>query len=106
MSEVLQEISPISTKNSGESSQRAERSDDLVYQCKFYRSYQLSCRHIFQFDAMNACITQHDWTRWASMSEDSGFEIYETTTRTYAVAEIHEVIEGPVKHVLEMRGSG
>ena len=51
---------------------------------------------------MNACVTQHDWTRWASMFEDSGFEIYETTIRTYAVAEIHEVIEEPVKHVLKM----
>ena len=81
----------------------SELGDDLVCQCKFYRSYQLPCRHIFQFDAMNACIKQHDWTRWASMFEDSGFEIYESTIKIYAVNEIHEVIGGPARHVLEMR---
>lgn len=32
-----------------------------------------------------------------NMFEDGGFEIYESTTKTYAIKEIHEVIGGPSK---------
>ena len=52
---------------------------------------------------MNGVITSHDWTRWASIFGDSGFEIYETTTKTYAIKEIHSVIGGPARHMLETR---
>lgn len=37
------------------------------------------------------------------MFEDGGFEIYESTTRTYVVDEIHDAIGGPSKQQLEMR---
>lgn len=37
------------------------------------------------------------------MFEELGFEIYESTTKTYAIKEIHEVIGGPPKQVLETR---
>lgn len=50
---------------------------------------------------MNGVITSHDWTRWASIFGDSGFEIYENTTKTYAIKEIHCVIGGPARHMLE-----
>ena len=52
---------------------------------------------------MNGVITSHDWTRWASIFGDSGFEIYKTTTKTYAIKEICSVIGGPAKHMLETR---
>ena len=48
-------------------------------------------------------ITSHDWTRWASIFGDNGFEIYETTTKTNAIKEIHSVIGGPARHILETR---
>ena len=50
---------------------------------------------------MNGVITSHDWIRWASIFGDSGFEIYENTTKTYAIKEIHSTIGGPAKHMLE-----
>lgn len=37
------------------------------------------------------------------MFEDSDFEIYESTTKTYAINEIHEIIESFSKHVLKMK---
>ena len=52
---------------------------------------------------MNGVITFHDWARWASTFGDSGFEIYETTTKTYAIKEIHSIIGGPARHILETR---
>ena len=70
--------------------------DELTCQCKFYRSYQLPCRHLFQYNLINNVITQRDWRRWASLFEDGGFEIYESTTKTYA-------IDGPSRHALEMK---
>ena len=45
----------------------------------------------------------HDWIRWASIFGYSGFEIYENTTKTYAIKEIHSAIGGPAKHMLETR---
>ena len=53
---------------------------------------------------MGGVITTHDWTKWASIfGEDGGFEIYETTTKTYASNEIYSVIGGPARHMLETR---
>lgn len=37
------------------------------------------------------------------MFEDGSFEIYESTTKTYAVDEIYETIGGPSRHALETR---
>ena len=82
---------------------KRELEDDLLCQCKFHRGYQLSCQFIWQFYLMNRVITPNDWTRWASIFGDSGFEIYETTTKTYAIKEIHSVIGGPAKHMLKIR---
>ena len=84
---------------------KGELEDDLLCQCNFYRGYQyqLPCQHIWQFHLMNGVITPNDWTRWASIFGDSGFEIYETTTKTYAIKEIHSVIGGPAKHMLKIR---
>lgn len=31
------------------------------------------------------------------MSEEGGFNIYKSTTKTYAIKEIHDVIGGPPK---------
>lgn len=50
---------------------------------------------------MNGVITSHDWTRWASIFGDSGCEIYENTTKTYAIKEVHSIIGGPARHMLE-----
>ena len=52
---------------------------------------------------MSGVITSHDWTRWASIFGDNGFKIYKTTTKSYAIKEIHGVIGGPAKHMLETR---
>lgn len=83
---------------------KGELTDDLSYQCKFYRGYQLPCQHIWQFHLISRVITSHDWTKWASIfGDDGGFEIYETTTKTYTSNEIYTVIGGPTRHMLEMR---
>ena len=82
---------------------KSDLGDELTCQCKFYRSYQLPCRHLFQYNLINNVITSRDWHKWASMFEDGGFEIYESTTKTYAVDEIYETIDGPSRHALEMR---
>lgn len=37
------------------------------------------------------------------MFEDCGFEVYEGTTRTFAINEIHDQIDGPNRHMLEVR---
>jgi len=37
------------------------------------------------------------------MFEDDGFEIYESTTKEYVIKDIHEAIEAPDKHLLEVR---
>lgn len=76
---------------------KRELEDDLICQCLFYRSYQLPCRYIWQFQLFHDVITARDWRRWANMFEDGGSEIYESTTKTYAIKEIHEVIGGPSK---------
>ena len=52
---------------------------------------------------MHDVITPHDWERWAFMFEDGGMEIYESTTKTYAVNEIHDAIGGPSRQQLEVR---
>lgn len=53
---------------------------------------------------MSGVITTHDWTKWASIfGDDGGFEIYETTTKTYTSNEIYNVIGGPTRYILETR---
>ncbi len=53
---------------------------------------------------MSGVITTHDGTKWASIfGDDGGFEIYETTTKTYTSNEIYNVI-GATRHILK-RGS-
>ena len=37
------------------------------------------------------------------MFENDGFEIYESTTKTYAINEIHDAIGGPNRQQLDMR---
>ena len=37
------------------------------------------------------------------MFENSGFEIYETATKTFVIDEVHNQIGGPSKHMLEVR---
>ena len=52
---------------------------------------------------MNGVNTSHDWIRWASIFGDSGFEIYENTTKAYVIKDIHSAIGGPAKYMLETR---
>lgn len=52
---------------------------------------------------MNSVITSYDWIRLASVFGDSGFEIYETTTKTYDIKDVYNVIGGPARHILETR---
>lgn len=80
---------------------KGELTDDLSCRCKFYRGYQLPCQHIWQFHLMRGVITSHDWTKWASIfGDDSGFEIYETSTKTYRSNEIYSVVGGPARQML------
>ena len=52
---------------------------------------------------MSRVITTHDWSKWASIfGDDGGFEIYETTTKTYTSNEIYNVIGGPIRYIFEM----
>lgn len=37
------------------------------------------------------------------MFEDCGFEVYESTTKTYQVKEIYEAIDGPSRQMLRVR---
>lgn len=41
-----------------------------------------------------------DWTAWAEMFENSGFEVYETSVRLSCE---REEMEGPDRHALQMR---
>ena len=67
---------------------KSELADDLSCDCLFYRQYQLPCSHLFQFDFITNTIKDADWLRWAFMFEEQGFEIYESTTKEYAVKDI------------------
>ena len=82
---------------------KGKLTDDLSCQFKFYQGYQLPYQHIWQFYLMSGVITSHDWTKWASIFVDGGFEIYKTTTKTYTSNEIYSVIGGPARHMLENR---
>ena len=53
---------------------------------------------------MRGVITSHDWTKWASIfGDDGGFEIYETSTKTYRSNERYTVVAGPARQMLETR---
>lgn len=82
---------------------KSELDDDLICQCLFYRFYQLSCRHIWQYHLFHDVITDRDWRRWVNMFEDSSFEIYESITKTYVIKKIHDVIDDLNKHTLKKR---
>jgi hypothetical protein len=86
-----------------EKSLKSELDDDLICQCLFYRSYQLFCRHIWQYHFFHDVITDRDWRRWVNMFENSDFEIYEFIIKTYVIKKIHDVIDELNKHTLKMR---
>ena len=52
---------------------------------------------------MHDVIIQHDWERWTFMFENGGFEIYESTIKTYVIKEIHDAIGGSNRQQLEVR---
>lgn len=51
---------------------------------------------------MSGVITSYNWTRWASIFGNSGFEIYKNTTKTYTIKEIYNVIGRFAKHILKI----
>lgn len=67
----------------------------------FYRKYQLPCKHLWHYDLLFNSFKDSDWLGWAELFEDGGFEVYETTVKEYVNRE--ERIEGPDRHMLEMR---
>ena len=71
--------------------------------CLFYRQYQLPCRHLWQYEVLYGVFRHSDWERWNALFDDGGFEIYESTTKTYVIDEIHDIIGGPDRQALEMR---
>ncbi len=80
-------------------------SNDLVcpVDCLFYRQYQLPCKHLWHYCITTLPFSSTDWTRWAALFEDAGFEIYELTTKTYVENEIYDTIGGPDRSTLMMR---
>lgn len=82
---------------------KGELGDKLTCQCLFFRQYQLPCQHLFQFDLVSDVIKDSDWDVWASMFEDYGFEIYESTTKDFVAKEIFDEPGGPNKHLLQVR---
>lgn len=70
--------------------------------CLFYKQYQLSCKHLWHYNILFNSFQDEDWSKWAELFEDEGFEIYEITTVEHIFL-VNEAIEGPDKHMLEMR---
>ena len=79
--------------------------DDLVcpMDCLFYRQYQLPCKHLWYYCITTLSFSSTDWARWAALFENSGFEIYEATTKTYVENQIFDTIGGPDRGSLMMR---
>ena len=80
-----------------------ELPDELIcpVDCFFWRRYQLPCKHLWHYNIVCDAFQQNNWTVWAEMIEDSGFEIYETSARLEV--ECHEEIEGVDRHMVQMR---
>jgi hypothetical protein len=77
--------------------------DEVTCACVFWRRYQLPCCHILQHHMIFGHLTDKHWSDWAFAWEDSGFEIYETATKTYVNKEMYEEIGAPVRRKLELR---
>lgn len=79
--------------------------DDLVcpIDCLFYHQYQLSCKHLWHYYITTLPFSTTDWAQWTTLFENSGFEIYEATTKTYIENEIYNTIRGPDRGSLMMR---
>ena len=80
-----------------------ELPDELIcpVDCLFWRRYQLPCKHLWHYNIVFDAFQQSNWTIWAEMFEDSGFEVYETSARLKV--ECHEEIEEVNHHMLQMR---
>lgn len=81
-----------------------EMPDELIcpISCLFYRQYQLPCKHLWHYNLLFDSFQESDWIQWAEMFEDGGFEVYETTAKVH-VDDRPETIEGPDRHMLEVR---
>jgi len=51
---------------------------EMSCSCSFFRKFLLPCKHIFHSDYLFQSITSEDWTAWAEIFEDGGYEVYET----------------------------
>lgn len=82
-----------------------EMPDELIcpISCLFYRQYQLPCKHLWHYNILFDSFHDDDWTRWAELFEDGGFEVYETTGKVHVDDGNHDVMEGPDRHMLEVR---
>ena len=58
----------------GKSCRLAE--DQVTCDCKFARSYWLPCRHVIYAFCFLSIIPEPDWSQYASLFDESGFEIY------------------------------
>ena len=80
-----------------------ELPDELIcpVDCLFWRQYQLPCRHLWHYNIVFDAFQEVNWTVWAEMFEDSGFEVYETSTRLDF--DHHKEVERSDRHMLQMR---
>jgi len=51
---------------------------EISCSCGFFRKFLLPCKHIFHSDYLFKSITSEDWTGWAEIFEEGGYEVYET----------------------------
>ena len=80
------------------------RVDDVLHcDCRFYRKYQLPCRHIWAQHELFGVIRWEDEDRWVHMWDESGFEIYERMETCYIESAIDDDIGAPERSRLTMR---
>jgi hypothetical protein len=46
--------------------------------CGFFNKFLLPCKHIIHSDYLFQSITSEDWTAWAVIFEEGGYNVYET----------------------------
>jgi hypothetical protein len=51
---------------------------EMSCSCGFFRKFLLPCKHIFHIDYLFQSITSKDWTAWAEIFDQGGYEVYET----------------------------
>ena len=58
--------------------------------CDFWKSYNIPCRHIWQRELKFGVIRDEDWTNYADLFDEAGFEVYETLDRNIKIDPIQD----------------